>query len=94
MVAPLYFQIELFAKVFTMIGKDMSGSLCLSELMCNLRDAFLLNLDNDSKTLEKLLHLIELQSSDWQLSPDAVTYYSTSPLKKSTKELHTIVTVS
>ena len=45
----LSLQIELFAKVFTMIGKDISGSSCLTELMHHLRDAFLCShsLDED-----------------------------------------------
>jgi hypothetical protein len=54
----------------------------------HLRDAFLCShlLDLDDSTRKKLLHLIELQSGDWQLSPDAITYYSSSH-NKAAKEL-------
>ena len=82
------FQVEVFARIFTMIGKDMARSGCLTELTVHLRDAFLCShhLDLDDSTRKKLLHLIELQSGDWQLSPDAITYYSSSH-NKVAKEL-------
>ena len=58
------FQVEVFARIFTMIGKDMARSGCLTELTVHLRDAFLCShhLDLDDSTRKKLLHLIELQS--------------------------------
>jgi len=40
-ISTYHSKVELFAKVFTMIGKEMSGSNCLTELMHHLRDAFL-----------------------------------------------------
>ena len=44
--------------------------------MAFVRDAFLFaDSDDENQFQSQLLHLIELQSGDWQLSPDAVTYY-------------------
>lgn len=71
------FQIDLFIKIFTAIGREMVGSAKLTELICHLRDVFLWSqwLENDDMSRKKLLHLIELQSADWQLSSEAIAYY-------------------
>ena len=52
-----------------------------TQLMHLLRDAFLWNLTLEEEeegkvTRHKLLHLIELQSGDWQLSSSALLYYN------------------
>ena len=86
-------QVELFAKIFTLIGRDLSGSARLAELMHHLRDAFLWSqcFQNGDLSRQKLLHLIELQSGDWQLSPDAVTYYFPVADIKTPKKSHLVL---
>ena len=59
--------------------------------MAFVRDAFLFaDSDDENQFQNQLLHLIELQSGDWQLSPDAVTYYFPAP---ASKELPSVVVV-
>ncbi len=66
-----------------MIAREMAGSPRLSELMYHLRDAFLWsNILDDDIARKKLLHLIELQAAEWQLSPDAVNYYFPSAVSR------------
>ena len=67
------FQIDLFTKVFILIGRDLCGSNRWMDLMFFVREAFLCT--ENGHFQNRLLHLIELQSGNWQLSPDAATYY-------------------
>ena len=78
---PLYFetlQVDMLTKVFGLVGRDMMGSPKLYELMSLLRDSFLWSpttVQVDKVSRHKLLHLIELQSGDWQLTSSALGYY-------------------
>ena len=73
-------QVDRLTKMFTLVGRDMVGSAKLGELMSLLRDSFLWSqspatLSEDKVSRHKLLHLIELQSGDWQLTSSALGYY-------------------
>ena len=72
-----------------MIGRDLYGSNRWIDLMYFVREAFLFGMETGHQFQSHLLHLIELQSGDWQLSPDAVTYYY--PTSSSAKEIPTIM---
>ena len=71
----------MLSKILPLVGRDERHLLMVgttTQLMHLLRDAFLWNLTlekEDKVTRHKLLHLIELQSGDWQLSSSALLYY-------------------
>ena len=68
---------DRLTKIFALVGRDMVGSARLGELISLLRDSFLSpsTVHEDKVSRHKLLHLIELQSGDWQLTSSALGYY-------------------